>query len=165
MMRPESLDQIFLRRKMMSNPVEDELAIRELVALYADAVNRVDEARWADTWTEDAKWSLPMVTVEGKTQIVGLWVQAMSSFDFVAQLVYQGVVKINGNTATGRWYLAEHLRPKGDPKGRFNIGTYIDAYVKEGDRWHFSDRRYQVMYNDEGTGDMSGTIIPLSEGD
>jgi hypothetical protein len=37
--------------------------------------------------------------------------------------------------------------------------------VKEDDRWRFSDRRYQVMYNDEGTGDMSGTIIPLSEGD
>ena len=77
----------------MSNPVEDELAIRELVALYADAVNRVDEAQWADTWTENAKWSLPLVTVEGKTHIVGLWLQAMPCFDFVAWLVYLGVVK------------------------------------------------------------------------
>jgi hypothetical protein len=89
----------------MGNTVEDELAIRELVSLYADAVNRVDEEQWADTWTENAEWSLPMATVEGKTQIVGLWVQAMSSFEFVAQLVYQGVVEIDGNKATGRWYL------------------------------------------------------------
>jgi ketosteroid isomerase-like protein len=145
----------------MPNPVEDELAIRELVALYADAVNRVDEAQWADTWTENAQWSLPMVTVDGKSQIVGLWVQAMSSFEFVAQLVYQGVVKISGNEATGRWYLCEHLRSKGDSTGRFNIGTYNDVYVKEGDRWRFASRQYHVLYNDEGAGDMSGTVIPL----
>jgi len=145
----------------MGNTVEDELAIRELVSLYADAVNRVDEEQWADTWTENAEWSLPMATVEGKTQIVGLWVQAMSSFEFVAQLVYQGVVEIDGNKATGRWYLCEHLRSKGDSTGRFNIGTYNDSYQKKDGRWRFSSRQYHVLYNDEGEGDMSGTVIPL----
>ena len=35
-------------------PVADELAIRELVARYADAVARRDDDAWAATWTEDA---------------------------------------------------------------------------------------------------------------
>ena len=86
----------------------------------------------------------------------------MSSFDFVAQLVYQGTLFIDGDTATGRWYLCEHLRGAGDSVGRFNIGTYADEYIKEGGTWRFSKREYHILYNDEGTGNMSGTVTPLT---
>ena len=39
--------------------MEDDLAIRELVYRYADAVCRRDETAWADTWAQDGLWSLP----------------------------------------------------------------------------------------------------------
>lgn len=146
---------------MMSNPVEDELAIRHLVAAYADAVNRRDEALWASTWTNDGVWDLMGNEIVGKDAIVGMWNNAMGGFDFVAQLVYQGTLEINGASATGRWYLAEHLRPQGSEGGMFNIGTYVDKYQRVDDKWLFSRRTYKVLYNDEGKGDMSGMVMPF----
>lgn len=146
----------------MSNPLEDELEIRQLVALYADAVNRVDKDQWAQTWAEDSAWSLPgLGAVAGKENIVNLWQQAMGGLEFVVQLVFQGTVFIDGDTATGRWYLCEHLRPAGSTGGRYNVGTYADEYTKVDGSWRFSKRDYHILYNDEGKGDMSGTVIPL----
>ena len=148
----------------MSNEVEDQLAIQQLVSVYADAVNRRDESLWSSTWAEDCAWSLPGAgTFTGKEAVVGLWVQAMTGFEFVAQLIYQGTVEIDENNASGRWYLCEHLRPAGSADGMFNIGTYKDEYVKQDGRWLFSKRDYQIMYNDEGKGNMSGMVIPFPQ--
>lgn len=144
----------------MTNPVEDELAIRHLVAAYADAVNRRDESLWASTWATDGVWDLMGNAIEGKDAVVATWKGAMGGFAFVVQLVYQGTVAIDGDTATGRWYLAEHLKPQGDDNGMFNIGTYIDDYVKEAGEWKFARRSYHVLYNDEGKGNMSGMVMP-----
>ena len=130
----------------MANPVADELEIRHLVSAYADAVNRVDQALWSSTWATDSTWELPGAgEFSGKDNIVGLWVQAMGGFEFVAQLVYNGTLEIDGDTATGRWYLCEHLRPKGSEGGMFNIGTYADEYVREDGAWRFKTRRYHVL--------------------
>lgn len=130
----------------MANPVEDELAIRHLVAAYADAVNRRDEALWSSTWAEDGVWSLPGRSVEGREAVVAMWVAAMGSFEFVAQLVYQGTLQIEGDQANGRWYLTEHLQPVGADEGRFTIGTYADEYIRQDGDWRFASRQYEVLY-------------------
>jgi hypothetical protein len=145
----------------MSNPVEDELAIRNLVAVYADAVNRRDEPLWASTWADDGIWDLMGNEITGKDAVVDMWNNAMNGFEFVVQLVYQGTIEINSAAATGRWYLAEHLRPRGSKSGRFNIGNYADDYQCIDGKWLFTRRTYNILYNDEGKGDMSGMVIPL----
>jgi hypothetical protein len=99
--------------------------------------------------------------ITGKDAVVELWNNAMSGFEFVVQLVYQGTLEIDGASATGRWYLAEHLRPQGSQSGRFNIGTYADKYQRVVGKWLFTRRTYNILYNDEGKGDMSGMVIPL----
>ena len=145
----------------MTNPVADELEIRHLVAAYADAVNRRDAALWASTWAEDGVWALPGNEVSGRDAVVGMWTAAMGSFEFVAQLVYQGTLEISGDEATGRWYLTEHLRGVGDESGRFTVGTYKDEYRKVHGRWCFSKRVYQVLYADTGPGVMTGKIAAV----
>ena len=145
----------------MSNPVEDELAIRHLVAVYADAVNRRGGSLWASTWTDDGVWDLMGNEVIGKDAVVGMWNNAMDGFEFVAQLVYQGTLEIDGASAAGRWYLAEHLRPQGSQSGTFNLGTYADKYQCVDGKWRFRRRTYNVLYNDEGKGDMGGMVMPL----
>ena len=141
----------------MSSKVEDDLAIRDLVYRYADAVCRRDEAAWAATWADDAVWQLPRAPrMEGRDAIVALWVQAMAGFPFVVQLVNFGVLDIGENKASGRWYLTENLKfPDGN--GMYNVGCYQDKYVKRDGRWLFAERHYAVLYNDEGKGDMTGT--------
>ena len=37
--------------------VQDELAIRQLIARYSDAVNRYDAEAWAATWAPDTRGS------------------------------------------------------------------------------------------------------------
>ena len=145
----------------MSNLAEDELAIRHLVAVYADAVNRRDEPLWASTWADHGIWDLMGNEITGKNAVVDMWNNAMNGFEFVVQLVYQGTLEIDGASATGRWYLSEHLRPRGSKSGRFNIGTYADQYQRVDDKWLFARRTYNILYNDEGKGDMSGMVIPL----
>ena len=146
----------------MVNPVADELEIRHLVASYADAVNRRDQALWASTWAEDCHWSLPGAgRFSGKEAVVGFWQAAMGRLDFVAQLGYQGTLEINGDEASGRWYFYEHIRPAGSAEGMFTIGTYKDKYIKQNGKWLFMRRDYHIMYNDEGKGNMRGTVIPI----
>ena len=38
--------------------LEDELALRNLMARYVDAVNRYDADAWIATWAEDGVWNL-----------------------------------------------------------------------------------------------------------
>lgn len=143
--------------------IEDDMAIRDLVYRYADAVCRRDEAAWADTWADDGLWCLPGApAARGKEAIVALWVGAMAGFPFVAQIVNYGTLQIDGDRASGRWYLTENIKFV-DGGGMHNIGTYQDKYVKTADGWKFSERHYAILYNDEGKGDMSGTSNPYPE--
>ena len=50
-----------------SGPLEDRLAIRELVDSYNDAVMRFDGEAWAANWRDDATWCLGGNDVTGKT--------------------------------------------------------------------------------------------------
>jgi ketosteroid isomerase-like protein len=141
--------------------VEDDLAIRDLVYRYADAVCRRDEDAWGATWAEDGVWQLSGAPrTEGRAAIVQLWLGAMSQFPFVAQIVHSGMLDIDGEQATGRWYLSESIQ-FADGNGMQNIGCYQDRYVKRDGQWLFAERHYAVLYNDEGKGDMTGTANPF----
>ena len=149
--------------------MSDKEEIRILVEIYPDAVCRRDEKDCSSTWHEDAVWDLgSMPPVEGKKAIVELWVQAMSGFPFAGQLIQNGTVDVDGDKATGRWYITEHLQfaekdDAGNSTGMFNIGVYQDRYIKENGEWLFSERHYGVLYNDGGKGNMSGTVNPYPE--
>ena len=45
----------------------------------------------------------------------------------------------------------------------FNIGVYQDKYIKENGECLFSERHYGVLYNDGGSGNMSGTVNPYPD--
>ena len=70
-----------------SGPIEDRLAIRELMDIYSDAVNQRDTALWASTWAEDSSWKLPVIpgmeNVVGKENIVNAWQAGMAMFPFI----------------------------------------------------------------------------------
>ena len=143
--------------------MNDESEIRNLVYKYADAVCRRSKEDWSSTWSVNAVWELPSSPkVEGRDNIVTFWEEAMSNFPFAAQLIQNGTVEVNGEKATGRWYIVEHLQ-FADKSGMFNIGVYQGKYIKVDGHWLFSERYYTVLYNDGGTGNMSGTINPYPD--
>lgn len=127
-----------------TGPVEDRLAIRELIDQYNDAIARLDAESWGETWTEDAEWELMGTVVKGRDSIVKLWQQTMQQFDFVVFQTVPGAVEIDGLNATGRVYAIEVLQPK--QGNRSNVhGRYDDTYKKIGDDWRFSRRVYRVL--------------------
>ena len=127
-----------------SGPIEDRLAIRELVESYNDAVMRFDEEAWGENWAEDAVWNLGSGVVEGRAAIVPTWREAMSRFSFVGFFASAGPIIVDGDTATGTWYQQEVLHQK--EGGKMNVtGRYDDKYVKSGGRWYFQERVYNVL--------------------
>ena len=137
------------------DPVADELAIRNVVARYADAVWRRDGEAWEATWAPEARWSLPGGhEVTGRAKIRAAWERAMSRYPTVVQLVHQGEVIVDGDSASGRWFLAERgTTIDGDPID--HVGTYDDIYVRTADGWRFASRHFEVVA--VGTAGLSPT--------
>lgn len=128
-----------------SGPIEDRLAIRELIESYNDAVMRFDGDAWAENWTDDATWSLPGAgDLTGKDTFFPAWKAAMAQFDFVGFFASAGPIHVDGDAATGTWYQQEFLH-QNDGVKRTITGKYSDEYVKQGGRWFFSRRNYEVL--------------------
>ena len=134
-----------------SGPIEDRLAIRELMDIYSDAVNQRDTALWASTWAEDSSWKLPVITgmenVVGKENIVNAWQAGMAMFPFIFMSISVGDIQVNGNTATVRAYTTEvgttldgtEIRPR---------GQYDDQLVKIDGQWLFKERIFHSLYGE-----------------
>jgi len=126
-------------------PIEDRLAIRELVESYNDAVMRFDGDAWAENWRDYATWHLPGAgPIQGKSNFYPMWKQAMSGFEFVGFFASAGPILVDGDTAHGTWYQQEFLHQKDGTK-RNVTGRYEDDYVKVGGRWYFQQRVYTVL--------------------
>ena len=142
----------------MSDTTADELEIRNLVARYSDAVNRRDANDWGPTWAKQGEWHLMGNATQGRDAIVALWENLMQNFPFVMQLVHSGVIEVQGDRGTGRWYLTEISRGADGNAGSM-IGVYHDRYLREDGAWTFERRRFDVLYM--GPPDLSGQLLPF----
>jgi len=144
--------------------VADELAIRALVARYADAVCRRDPDAWAATWAPDCRWDLGGGRVtSGRAQTLKLWRSAIAKYEWVGQVVTTGLVEADGDgdghgdRGRGSWYILEfNHRAQGD--ATLHLGHYDDEYVRTPDGWLFASRAMHMIYR--GAMDR-GTVVPL----
>ena len=131
--------------------VKDELEIRALAEKFSDAANRKDGELFQSLWAKDAVWKIgPPINVEFKgkenmgasvTRMLGLW-------DFFVQLSGPGVVTINGEKATARFYVNEVARKADDKSGNYNLSMYEDELIKENGKWVFLKRTYHTIYQE-----------------
>ncbi len=131
-----------------SGPIEDRLAIRELVDSYNDAVMRFDGDAWAANWRDDATWCLGGNDVTGKDNFFPVWKGAMEGFSFVGFFASAGPITVDGDKAHATWYQQEFLHQKDGVK-RNVTGRYEDDYVKVDGRWYFQRREYTVLDSNE----------------
>ena len=127
-----------------SGPLEDRLAIRELIDTYNDAIARLDAEAWGETWAANAEWELLGNHVQGREAIVELWQKMMGGMEFVIFQSSPGALEITGDEATGRVYAMEIMQLPGGER-RHMQGRYDDGYVREAGVWRFRSRRYQVL--------------------
>jgi hypothetical protein len=139
----------------------DELAIRNLLARYGDAVCRRDPDAWVATWARDCTWDLGGGRVtRGRDETLELWRTSIAKYPWVAQLPTSGTVGLIDGEARGNWYVLE-LNHVADGSGVLHLGHYDDVYVHEEGEWRFGSRRFHLVYR--GAMD-AGTVKPLTEG-
>lgn len=143
---------------MAERDVAAELAIRELVARYSEAVSRGDAKAFAETWAEDGEWLLLGQRAVGPEAATAQWQRLVRGFDFVVQLCHGGIIEVEGATATGRWQISEHGRGL-DGSSFFSLGFYADRYVCVEGRWRFQSRNFEAVY--AGPPDLSGGVTTL----
>lgn len=136
--------------------IADRVEIEALRAEFSDASLTHDWDHFASLFTEDGAWRMPHIGVElvsrkdiraGVERLRGLW-------EFFVQNTHPGVVKLDGDTATGRAYIAEFGRFR-EGGSNLNYSVYHDRYQRTPDGWRFAERRYEVRYVD--TSPLPGT--------
>lgn len=138
--------------------IEDRSALHDLMARYIDAVNRVDGAAWAATWASDGRWQLLGNEIHGRSQILAHWQQVMAGFEFAIMMPGSGLVDVDGDIATGHWYLQEHIRDRQGNRARI-LSRYRDTCRREDGQWLYQSRAHEILYY--GAPDLGGTYTPL----
>jgi hypothetical protein len=124
---------------------EDRIAISDIVARYADAVNANDAVAWGATWAQECTWEPGTGRVlHGRDEVVAFWQTAMASFESVIQVVGHGHASEAGGGAVGCWTLFEVNR-RGGANG-IVLGHYRDRYVRAQGSWLFAERLLTVTY-------------------
>ena len=134
----------------------DQIEIQKLSQRYADGVMSRDVDVWSSTWAEDGVWYLGTPDpIEGRETIKQVWLGAMGGYPVVLHIVQPGVIDVDGDTATARFYIHESIIDAEDNRV-WNFGVYNDTLKKEGGEWKFASRRFNSMYR--GPVDLSGSL-------
>ena len=146
--------------------LEDEAAIRDLAATFADAVTRNDKAQIASVWKKNAAFAIkaPFNNVcNGVDEIVALIASLRDVKEFFVQFVHSGVIDVQGDHATARWIMQEV--GKGGEKYYHTNGIFSDEMEKVNGKWLFTARAWHFAYLDlsafTGTGYTLPNALPM----
>jgi hypothetical protein len=132
--------------------VADELALRDLVAAFADVVNRMTPEELRNVFTPDGEW---LVTGWGEHRghdaVVAFLAGLLERWSVIFHAVHSGRIELARDRARGRWYISEFGQLRDGTEVRF-AGVYHDDYVRTRDGWRFARRRYDGMFARTGDG-------------
>jgi hypothetical protein len=132
--------------------VADRLALHDLVAAFADVVNRMAPGDLSDVFTPDGVWTVTgWGEHRGEDAIVAFLTGLLERWSVIFHAVHSGRVDLAGDRAQGRWYISEFGRLRDGTEVRF-AGVDHDGYVRTADGWRFASRRYDGMFARTGEG-------------
>lgn len=128
----------------MALPVEDILAIEQLIARYCHTCDSGDGAGYANTFTADGIMSAPpRVEAKGAEALAALAVGTARDNVAPRHLVSNLLIDGQGDRATVRAY-CEFVTMVGEPP-RHQVqtsGIYHDQLVKDAGEWKFAKRHF-----------------------
>ncbi|VWX52873.1 SgcJ/EcaC family oxidoreductase [Novosphingobium sp. 9U] len=131
-----------------------EARIRQLHALYTDAVWRKDAAAFAQCFTPDAEWRVDGSVLRGRDEIVREFERTLAGVKRVLVGYRTPYLELTGaERASGRTYVTEHYAWTLGPPTT-TIARYYEYYVDGGDPWCISWRLHELLYS--GPGDLTG---------
>jgi SnoaL-like domain len=141
-----------LTRNFAGN-VEDQLAIRELIDTYGDAVTRRDVDLWAGCWAANGRWKPGNEVFVGRDSIVEHWTYLMQSghgekgSNTRLYLSQPGAIVLSGSEGRGWTYTTELLVDDQNMTFHMN-GLYSDLFIREDGRWVYLERVYRKLHID-----------------
>ena len=126
----------------------EKTQIDNLVANFADAVNQRDIKKFESLWIAEGVWEIEPpfnVRAEQIDRISSTFSRLLDGWEFFIQIAHHGVVEINGDRATARWYMTEVGRNT-EGEGFQKYGVYRDRLVKQDNTWLFAQRTYHFTY-------------------
>jgi uncharacterized protein (TIGR02246 family) len=140
--------------------LSDQLAVRDLLAAFADAVNRMRPEDLRPLFTDDGEWVVTgWGAPRGHDAIVALLDDLLVKWAMIFHAIHSGHVTLDGDRARGAWYISEFGQLHDGTEVRI-AGVYHDDYVRGDDgRWRFARRRYDGMFSRFG-GDLKVTPYP-----
>ena len=134
-----------------TGPIEDRLAIRELIEAYADATNLRDAEAWGALFAEDARWFLPDFPEYGDTvgreEIVAKWTAAVADHEGLVYLATPGAIEVEGDHATARLYTNEVYTDAAGSVVR-RRGRYDEVLVRRDGRWLIAEHAFRTLHQE-----------------
>lgn len=143
----------------MTRELADRLALTDLVAQYAIAVDRRDELALSALFTPDARLVQPTGLVrrgkdpvlDGATAVVEGVLGAVAHLHSTRHVVSQQLVDVTGDTARGEVYCDAHHVYATESGHRDYIVSirYLDEYRRDEDAWRIAQRELVVDFTDD----------------
>jgi ketosteroid isomerase-like protein len=129
--------------------IADRVEIEALRGEYTDAGMTRDYDRFASLVTPDGAVRWPHVNKEfvGREEIRAAVERGQGLWDYFVQTTHPGTIRLDGDTASGRAYIAELIHSR-DGSSHLNYAIYHDRYQRTPDGWKFTERVYEVRYLD-----------------
>jgi ketosteroid isomerase-like protein len=129
--------------------IADRVEIEALRGEYTDAGMMQDYDRLAALFTEDGVWEIPAAGIRfaSRAEIRAGVERLRGSWEFMVQNTHAGVIQLDGDTATGRAYVAE-LGRFHDGSSHLNHALFHDRYRRTPEGWRFAERVYEFRYVD-----------------
>jgi hypothetical protein len=139
------------RRRPMSDlqAIADRVEVEALRGETTNAAMVRDDDRLASLFTPGGALGMPNVSVElvGQEEIRAWGERVPELVEFLVQTTHPGTVALDGDAASGRAYVHELGRTR-DGRSGLNYAVYHDRYRRTGDGWRFTERVYEVRYED-----------------
>lgn len=121
---------------------EDIEAIKKLKARYCLYVDTGEPDKVADLFVEQAVWDGGVVgRYEGREAIRTFMRNLPQLLSFALHYVMNPLIEIQGDRATGQWYLSEPCTMVKGNQAVWGTARYEDRYVKVGGEWKFQEVR------------------------
>jgi uncharacterized protein (TIGR02246 family) len=134
------------------NRAEDELAIRQLASAYADACNRMDPVAMASVYAEDGELVALQFSekpMKGRDRLERIFTKLIAERTFIFYMIFSGIVNLDGDKATARWWVSEMRQVKGADHIVIMLACFQDEVVRLPEGWRFLRRAVKPMFHRE----------------
>jgi ketosteroid isomerase-like protein len=141
-----STDLVELERRIQR--LEDIEAIKTLKARYADACDRnYDVDVLASLFAEDAIWDGGLFGVHaGREAIRSFFQGASSDIPFAVHYMMNPIIEVDGDEATGEWYLFQTCTFAEGNQAIFGAARYDERYRRINGNWKFSHLKLVSLF-------------------